>query len=96
MIVARFRKFLRDSSLCCAIALGGCQTTGLPLDARFPPVPPEVLACVKRANAAIPAKDLSAAEVEAIWKQDRFTNVALRQCLQRLIIRDQKLAKTKG
>jgi len=75
------------------VILPGCQTVGLPLDAAFPAVPPEIAACAKRTNSAVPAKDLSAAEVEATWKQDRFTNVALRQCLQRLIVRDQKLAK---
>ena len=78
------------------LALVGCQTTGLPLDAKFPGVPPEIAACAKRASVAVPAKDLSAAEVESAWKRDRLTNVELRQCLQRLIMRDQKLAKVKS
>jgi hypothetical protein len=75
------------------VPLAACQTTGVPLDATFPAVPPEIVACAQRANSAIPVKDLSAAEVEASWKQDRYTSVALRQCLQRLIIRDRQLAK---
>jgi hypothetical protein len=78
-----------------ALALAGCQTVGLPPDAKFPGVPREISACAEVANAPIPTKDLSAAEVEKAWKQDRLTAVALRQCLQRLIVRDQKLAKKK-
>jgi len=76
-----------------ALTLAGCQTIGLPLDATFPAVPPEMLACAKRSSVAVPARDLTKAEVESKWKTDRLTNVALRQCLQRLIIRDQKLSK---
>jgi hypothetical protein len=89
----RHQKVTRTTILLLILPLAACQTTGLPLDAMFPAVPPEIAACAKRANATIPAKDLSAAEVEATWKQDRFTSIALRQCLRRLIVRDQKLAK---
>ena len=91
----RHQKVTRTAFLLLILPLAACQIVDLPLDAQFPAVPPEIAACAKRANVALPGKDLSAAEVEAAWKQDRFTNVALRQCLQRLIVRDQKLAKVK-
>jgi hypothetical protein len=84
---------MRLPILLLTLPLAACQTAGLPLDATFPAVPPEIVACAKRTNVPVPAKDLSASEVESAWKQDRYTTVAIRQCLRRLILRDQKLAK---
>jgi len=86
-------RMLRIGALCCA--LGGCETVGLPLDAQFPSVPLEIIACAKRSNSALPAADMSAHDVEVNWKADRYNAVVLRQCLRRLIVRDQKLGMTK-
>lgn len=75
------------------LPLAACAgTVGLPLDAQFPDVPPDIQACVKRANTKLPEADMSAHDVEINWKADRYSNVILRQCLRRMIVRDQKLA----
>ena len=74
-----------------AIPLAGCQTVAI--DAAFPPVPRDIAICAKRTNVAIPDRDLTAAEAEHAWKSDRLVTVEVRQCLQRLVVRDNKLAK---
>src|SRR5262249_34874450 len=76
--------------------VAGCQTTGgLPYDAAFPEVPQDIQTCSKRAVVAVPKRQLTEQEVEAGWKGDRYTVVVLRQCLRRLIKRDQTLAGKK-
>ena len=82
-------------ALLLALPLAACQTVGLPLDAQFPDVPPEIIACAKRAPTKLAAADMSAHDVEVNWKADRYNAVVLRQCLRRLIVRDQKLSATK-
>ena len=75
-----------------ALPLAACQTAGLPLDAKFPDVPQEIVACSNSQLSVIPDRDLSAHDVEILWKSDRYTFVATKKCLKRLITRDQKLA----
>ena len=79
--------------LALVLPLAACETVGLPLDAQYPAVPPEILACSKRAVATLPNADMSAHDVEVNWKSDRYQAVVLRQCLKRLIVRDQKLSR---
>lgn len=76
------------------LQLATCQqgTGRLPIDAQFPDVPKDIKVCAQRGVAKIPDRDLAADETESTWKGDRLTTVEVRQCLRRLIIRDQKLA----
>lgn len=74
------------------IPLAACQTVGLPQDAKFPPVPDDIELCAKSSLVAIPDRDLSAHDVEIMWKADRYVAVTKGRCLNRLIIRDRKLA----
>jgi hypothetical protein len=90
---SKSEKALMKLAILLALPLAACQTVGLPLDAQFPAVPSEIQACAKRAPVKFAAADMSAHDVEMNWKADRYNAVVLRQCLRRLIVRDQKLAK---
>lgn len=76
------------------LPLIGCQTTGgLPADALFPAVSPDLIACAKRKGVDIPARKLAQDEAEMLWRKDRNTIVVLRACFNELLVRDQRLAK---
>lgn len=78
------------------MALQTCGQIGLPLDAKFPAVPQEIVAASNVQLSVIPDTDLSAHDVEVLWKSDRYTCVATKKALKRLILRDVKLAQPKG
>jgi len=75
------------------IALTACQTVAI--DAQFPPAPPDVVACSKTFAVDVPGRDLRADETEKWWNTDRISIKKLRGCLQRLVVRDNKLARQK-
>jgi len=51
----------------------------------LPPLPAGTATCLKGAGVPIPARNLTVAEVEALWKQDRYRIAAMRQCGSRLV-----------
>lgn len=72
--------------LCAAVlafALAGCdQTTS---QGQLPTVPSDIQACFRGGPVAVPARTLTVAEVESLWKQDRIRQVVMRQCGHRFL-----------
>lgn len=84
---------MRIPILLLTLALAGCQTTSVAVNVKFPPVPKDIAACLKQQGVEVPQRDLTVAEVEALWKRDRLTIKAIKACLSELVVRDQRLAK---
>jgi hypothetical protein len=53
----------------------------------------DIEACNKLKMSSVPKRDLTEAEVEALWKQNRYVAVAKSQCLNRMIVGDQSQSK---
>jgi hypothetical protein len=73
------------------LALVGCATSSdgptTPHGAivQLPPVPADIQACFRRSVVDVPDRDLSAADIESLWKQDRYRSVVMRNCGQRFL-----------
>lgn len=68
--------------------LAGCVASAKPplvVGFAFPPVPADIRTCFKGV-VAVPAKNLSVAEVETLWKQDRVRVVVNKTCGERFIL----------
>ena len=71
-----------------ALQLGACATSGsgVPLPkSQLPPVPADIQQCLRTSGVAIPDRDLTAGEVEGLWKKDRVKIVVLRTCGNRFM-----------
>jgi hypothetical protein len=72
---------MRTLLLCCALALGGCQT--IDRHSALPPVTAKIPQSLRQACAGtvnIPDRDLTAGEVSRLWAKDRR---ALGACMRR-------------
>lgn len=67
-----------------ALLLGACQHTSGPGGA-LPAPPADVHTCFNKVMSVVPARDLTQAEVESLWKSDRFKAVVMRQCGRRFV-----------
>lgn len=68
--------------------LAGCVTSGKPVPQvvgfQFPPVPTDIKTCFKSV-VPVPDHELSVAEVETLWKQDRVRVRVNQTCGERFI-----------
>ncbi len=64
-----------------ALPLGGCLPSDGPTQAKadLPPAPSDIQICF-RDVAGLPDRDLSAADVEQLWKLDRYHAVLEQRC----------------
>jgi len=67
--------------------LAGCATSAsvAPPPAALVPEPPADIRACFVGVVDIPVRDLTVAEVERLWKQDRIRAVAMQRCGQRLL-----------
>lgn len=73
-----------------AVVLAGCATSGSPgriadTNSELPPVPADIQACFRRSVVDVPDRDLTAADIESLWKQDRLRSIVMRNCGQRFL-----------
>lgn len=70
-----------------AALLGGCVTSGSTPStvAPLPVVPADIQTCFEGSGVTIPARELTAGEVEALWGNDRVRIVVLKKCGKRFI-----------
>lgn len=65
-----------------AIALGGCASQ---VGGTLPAVPADIQACFRHGAVIVPARALSVAEVESLWKKDRVRLAVERSCGRRFL-----------
>lgn len=70
--------------LCLGLLLAGCARSVEPPPGGIPDIPPDIRACF-RGVVDVPDRDLTVAEVERLWKQDRVRAAASARCGARLI-----------
>ena len=58
---------------------------GRVVSAELPSVPADIQACFRRLMVDVPDRDLTMAEVESLWKQDRYRAIVMRHCGQRFL-----------
>lgn len=61
------------------------QVNPPPKNTRLPPMPADLKACLQQYGVEIPDRDLTVADVERFWKEDRRRIVVMRQCGSRFV-----------
>jgi hypothetical protein len=51
----------------------------------LPPIPADIQTCLRQSGITLPNRQLTVAEVEKLWKQDRLRIVVMRSCGDRLL-----------
>lgn len=64
--------------------MAGCQQPAT-TSGSLPTVPADIQACFRGGPVVVPAKALSVAEVESLWKEDRIKQVVMRKCGNRFL-----------
>lgn len=78
---------LAATIIAAGLLLAGCddeQMHNLPPNTRLPPLPVSLRQCLQRSGVAVPHRRLTVGEVERLWRTDRLTIVAMRQCGNRI------------
>ncbi len=78
---------------CLATLLGACAASTKPTVVQLPALPADIRVCFV-GLAAIPDRDLTVADVERLWKDDRRRSAAMRRCGLRVIVWYDKLRET--
>lgn len=66
-----------------AMPLAACDPSGsgnMTPRSQLPPVPADIQTCFRQSDIVIPDRELTAADVESLWKKDRVQKVVLRRC----------------
>jgi hypothetical protein len=61
----------------CVTSSDGANT---PARNQLPPVPADILLCLRSSASVPPDRDLTAGDVEELWKKDRVKIVVLKKC----------------
>lgn len=79
-------KILPALALMGALLLAGCdeELNLPPPNTPLPPIPADIVQCLQRAGVDVPHHRLTVGEVERLWRTDRLTIVAMRQCGTRM------------
>lgn len=65
--------------------LAGCEPSSKPPTDALPDIPPDIRTCF-RGVVDIPDRDLTVADVERLWKQERVRASVMARCGKRLIV----------
>ena len=80
-------KVLIAGALAVGLLLAGCvddRMRNLPPNTPLPPLPADLVQCLQRYGVDVPRRRLTVGEVERLWRHDRVTIVAMRQCGARI------------
>ena len=78
-------------ALAAALLLSGCDDDYQSLTPQqrqvkyLPPIPADIPKCLRQSGVPLPNRQLTVAEVEELWKQDRLRLVVMRRCGDRLL-----------
>lgn len=78
------KSLLATMTVATALLLAGCDPQGAPAQ-ELPPLPADIVACLKQSGVEIPKRALTVADVERLWKTDRLRIVVMRNCGARAI-----------
>lgn len=68
-----------------AVLLGGCPGRDETAQVSLPPVPTDIKTCFREAGIVVPHKDLTQAEIESLWKNDRLRLKVQNKCGKRFL-----------
>lgn len=67
------------------MALAGCETSGSTPANQLPPVPTDIQMCFRASAAVIPERELTAYDVESLWKSDKVKFIVMKKCGNRFV-----------
>lgn len=73
------------AAIVCLFLVGCTDENGPTPTTKLPPVPADLQKCFRESGVVVSDRDLTVADVESLWKIDRFRIVVMRKCGQRLI-----------
>lgn len=80
------KRLATTAALVGSLALAACdENDNLRPEMRLPPLPNDLRVCLQRSGIDIPKRALTVGEIERLWKEDRITIVAMRNCGNRII-----------
>lgn len=78
------KTLLATMTIAAVLVVAGCDPQGAPAQ-ELPPLPADIVACLKASGVDIPKRALTVQDVERLWKTDRLRIVVMRNCGARAI-----------